>query len=149
VRVLVTGGVAGFVGGKVAVALATRQLDRRLVEFDNVCRPGSELYLARLRQANIRFGGGRHWGVIEPSVALKRSLVEARALASFSPSKVMPRFLSYTKSRLPSAQWLARASLRMGITWRAVRRSDAPPSGGARPAGGCVTVVLGPSQGRP
>jgi CDP-paratose 2-epimerase len=53
-RVLVTGG-AGFVGGNVSVALAERHSEWEIVAFDNLRRRGSELQLARLRQAGVQF----------------------------------------------------------------------------------------------
>jgi CDP-paratose 2-epimerase len=56
-RVLVTGG-AGFVGANLAVALAERHPDWRLVAFDNLRRRGSELNLPRLRAAGVEFVHG-------------------------------------------------------------------------------------------
>jgi len=53
-RVLITGG-AGFIGSNVAVGLAARRPDWTLVALDNLRRRGSELNLARLRQANVEF----------------------------------------------------------------------------------------------
>lgn len=53
-RVLVTGG-AGFVGANLAVSLATRHPDWELVALDNLYRRGSELNLARLREAGVVF----------------------------------------------------------------------------------------------
>ena len=52
-RVLVTGG-AGFVGGNLCVALATRHPDWEVVAFDNLHRRGSEL------NAAAAAGRGRH-----------------------------------------------------------------------------------------
>jgi CDP-paratose 2-epimerase len=57
VRLLVTGG-AGFVGANVAVALAGRHPDWQVVALDNLRRRGSELNLARLRQAGVEFVHG-------------------------------------------------------------------------------------------
>ena len=51
-RVLVTGG-AGFVGANVAVALTERHPNWEIVTFDNLRRRGSELNLARLREAGL------------------------------------------------------------------------------------------------
>jgi CDP-paratose 2-epimerase len=56
-RVLVTGG-AGFVGASLAVVLAVRHPDWRLVAFDNLRRRGSELNLPRLRAAGVEFVHG-------------------------------------------------------------------------------------------
>jgi CDP-paratose 2-epimerase len=55
--ILVTGG-AGFVGANVAVALAERLPDRRVLAFDNLSRRGSELNLPRLRAAGVEFVHG-------------------------------------------------------------------------------------------
>ena len=56
-RVLVTGG-AGFVGASLAVALKQRHPDQEIIALDNLRRRGSELNLARLKQANVRFAHG-------------------------------------------------------------------------------------------
>jgi CDP-paratose 2-epimerase len=56
-RVLVTGG-AGFVGANLAIALAEHHRDWEVVAFDNLMRRGSELNLARLRAAGVRFEHG-------------------------------------------------------------------------------------------
>jgi CDP-paratose 2-epimerase len=56
-RVLVTGG-AGFVGANLALALALSHPDWELVALDNLRRRGSELNLARLREAGVRFMHG-------------------------------------------------------------------------------------------
>jgi CDP-paratose 2-epimerase len=55
--VLVTGG-AGFVGANLAVALAQRHPAWRVIAFDNLKRRGSELNLARLREAGVAFVHG-------------------------------------------------------------------------------------------
>jgi CDP-paratose 2-epimerase len=54
VRVLITGG-AGFVGSTLALTLAERHPDWRLVACDNLYRRGSELNLPRLRTAGVEF----------------------------------------------------------------------------------------------
>jgi len=56
-RVLITGG-AGFIGSNVAVGLANRRPDWTLVALDNLRRRGSELNLARLREASVEFVHG-------------------------------------------------------------------------------------------
>lgn len=55
-RVLITGG-AGFVGSNLAIALA-EQNSCSVTAFDNLRRRGSELALARLRAAGVRFEHG-------------------------------------------------------------------------------------------
>jgi CDP-paratose 2-epimerase len=57
VRVLITGG-AGFVGGNLAVELASRHPDWNVVAFDNLHRRGSELNLPRLHAAGVQFTQG-------------------------------------------------------------------------------------------
>src|SRR4051794_40402777 len=54
-RLLITGG-AGFVGGNLAVALASRDWD--VVALDSLHRRGSELNLPRLKEAGVRFVHG-------------------------------------------------------------------------------------------
>jgi CDP-paratose 2-epimerase len=56
-RILITGG-AGFVGANLGVALAARHPDWELVALDNLMRRGSELNLARLREAGVEFVHG-------------------------------------------------------------------------------------------
>jgi CDP-paratose 2-epimerase len=56
-RVLITGG-AGFVGANLGVSLASRHPDWEVVALDNLMRRGSELNLARLRDAGIEFVHG-------------------------------------------------------------------------------------------
>jgi CDP-paratose 2-epimerase len=55
--ILITGG-AGFVGASLAVWLAKRRPDARVVAFDNLARRGSELNLPRLREAGVQFVHG-------------------------------------------------------------------------------------------
>jgi CDP-paratose 2-epimerase len=55
--ILITGG-AGFVGANVAVALAERLPDTRVIALDNLSRRGSELNLPRLRAAGVEFVHG-------------------------------------------------------------------------------------------
>ena len=56
-RVLVTGG-AGFIGASTVLGLHARHPDWELVAFDNLRRRGSELNLARLREAGVSFMHG-------------------------------------------------------------------------------------------
>jgi CDP-paratose 2-epimerase len=56
-RVLITGG-AGFVGGNLAVGLATRHPDYKVLALDNLKRRGSELNLPRLREVGVDFHHG-------------------------------------------------------------------------------------------
>jgi len=54
---LITGG-SGFVGSFLAIALRQSGLCRKVTAFDNLRRRGSELNLARLRQAGVEFVHG-------------------------------------------------------------------------------------------
>jgi CDP-paratose 2-epimerase len=56
-QVLITGG-AGFIGANLAVELAVRHPEWRISALDNLHRRGSELNLARLRDAGIAFVHG-------------------------------------------------------------------------------------------
>jgi CDP-paratose 2-epimerase len=56
-RILVTGG-AGFAGASLCLAIADRHPGGEVVAFDNLRRRGSELNLARLRAAGVRFVHG-------------------------------------------------------------------------------------------
>jgi CDP-paratose 2-epimerase len=56
-KILVTGG-AGFVGSNLSISLAARHPDWGLVALDNLRRRGSELNLARLRDAGVEFVHG-------------------------------------------------------------------------------------------
>jgi CDP-paratose 2-epimerase len=56
-RILVTGG-AGFVGSSVALALKNAHPQTKVTAFDNLHRRGSELNLARLREAGVAFVHG-------------------------------------------------------------------------------------------
>lgn len=81
-RVLVTGG-AGFVGSNLAVTLAGRHPDWELVAFDNLRRRGSELTLARLRDAGVTFV---HGDVREPADLEAAGRADAILECSAEPS---------------------------------------------------------------
>ncbi len=81
-RVLVTGG-AGFVGGNLVVALAERHPDWEIVALDNLMRRGSELNLARLREAGVEFV---HGDVREPADLAAAGPFDAMVECSAEPS---------------------------------------------------------------
>jgi CDP-paratose 2-epimerase len=81
-RVLITGG-AGFVGGNLAVELAGRHPDWEVVALDNLMRRGSELNLARLREARVEFA---HGDVREPADLKAVGSFDAMVECSAEPS---------------------------------------------------------------
>ena len=81
-RVLITGG-AGFVGGNLAVLLATRHTDWEIVALDNLMRRGSELNLPRLRAAGVEFV---HGDVREPADLAVGGTFDAMVECSAEPS---------------------------------------------------------------
>jgi CDP-paratose 2-epimerase len=81
-RVLITGG-AGFVGGNLAVALATRHDDWEIAALDNLMRRGSELNLPRLRETGIEF---LHGDVREPADLIAAGHFDAMVECSAEPS---------------------------------------------------------------
>ncbi|MGH2976691.1 MAG: NAD-dependent epimerase/dehydratase family protein, partial [Solirubrobacterales bacterium] len=81
-RLLITGG-AGFVGSNLAVSLATRHPEWRIVALDNLYRRGSELNLPRLEEAGVEFVKG---DVREPADLLAIEGVSALIECSAEPS---------------------------------------------------------------
>jgi CDP-paratose 2-epimerase len=81
-RLLITGG-AGFVGANVACGLAARHPDWELAALDNLHRRGSELNLARLREAGVKFV---HGDVREPEDLLGIGELDALLECSAEPS---------------------------------------------------------------
>jgi len=81
-RILVTGG-AGVVGGNVAIALKQRNPGAEVVAFDNLSRRGSELNLARLRDAGVTF---LHGDVRDKADILGLDRIDALVECSAEPS---------------------------------------------------------------
>jgi CDP-paratose 2-epimerase len=86
-RVLITGG-AGFVGANLAVALADRHPEWRIVALDNLRRRGAELNLPRLRRAGVEFV---HGDVREPSDLAAVGPIDALVECSAEPSVLAER----------------------------------------------------------
>ena len=81
-RLLITGG-AGFVGSNLAVSLASRHPDWKIVALDNLYRRGSELNLPRLEQAGVEFVRG---DVREPEDLARLPRISALIECSAEPS---------------------------------------------------------------
>jgi CDP-paratose 2-epimerase len=81
-RILITGG-AGFVGGNIGIALASRHPDWDLVAFDNLHRRGSELNLPRLQEAGVQFVTG---DVRNPDELAQVAPIDALIECSAEPS---------------------------------------------------------------
>lgn len=81
-RILITGG-AGFIGGNVAVALASGHPGWEIVSLDNLNRRGSELNLPRLREAGVRFV---HGDVRQPGDLLSVGEIDTLVECSAEPS---------------------------------------------------------------
>jgi CDP-paratose 2-epimerase len=80
--VLVTGG-AGFIGASLSLELAARHPAWEITAFDNLHRRGSELNLARLREAGVRFV---HGDVREPGDLRAAGPFDALVECSAEPS---------------------------------------------------------------
>jgi CDP-paratose 2-epimerase len=80
--VLITGG-AGFIGSSLALELAARHSDWRLVALDSLHRRGSELNLPRLREGGVRFV---HGDVREPDDLRAAGPFDALVECSAEPS---------------------------------------------------------------
>jgi CDP-paratose 2-epimerase len=85
--VLITGG-AGFVGANLGIAFAGRHPDWRIVAVDNLHRPGSELNLERLEEADIEFVRADvrdtdALAALDPPDAIVECSAEPSALAGF------------------------------------------------------------------
>jgi CDP-paratose 2-epimerase len=81
-RILVTGG-AGFIGASTALGLTVRHPDWEIVALDNLRRRGSELNLARLREAGVSFS---HGDVRELEDLLAVGRIDALVECSAEPS---------------------------------------------------------------
>jgi CDP-paratose 2-epimerase len=81
-RILVTGG-AGFVGGTLSIELARRHPEWRIVAFDNLRRPGSELNVPRLKDAGVELVRG---DVREPADLQAIAPIDALVECSAEPS---------------------------------------------------------------
>jgi CDP-paratose 2-epimerase len=92
-QVLITGG-AGFVGSALGLGLAIRYPDWKITALDNLKRRGSELNLARLKQAGIEFIHGdvrnsEDLDLLQPDLILECS-AEPSVLAGYtSPGYVL------------------------------------------------------------
>ncbi len=94
-NVLITGG-SGFVGSSLALGLAERYSDWKIIALDNLKRRGSELNLPRLKQAGIEFVHGDvrkkedlDVTVLKPDLIIECS-AEPSVLAGYnSPSYVL------------------------------------------------------------
>jgi CDP-paratose 2-epimerase len=80
--VLITGG-AGFIGASLAIGLAGRHADWRVVALDNLRRRGAELNLPRLREAGVEF---LHGDVREQRDLLDVGEIDALVECSAEPS---------------------------------------------------------------
>jgi CDP-paratose 2-epimerase len=81
-RVLVTGG-AGFIGASLAIGLAARRPEWKLLALDNLRRRGSELNLRRLRESEVGF---LHGDVRELEDLLEVGAIDAIVECSAEPS---------------------------------------------------------------
>jgi CDP-paratose 2-epimerase len=96
-RVLVTGG-AGFVGGNLSVALASRHPGWEVIALDNLWRRGSELNVPRLEAAGVAFVRG---DVRNPDDLHALEKIDALVECSAEPSVLAgvegdPRYMVHT-----------------------------------------------------
>jgi len=90
------------------------QLLATLREAHRVLRPHGRFLIL---QPNIRYAYKEYWDFFDHHIALSHgSMIEALALAGFTPFEVRPRFLPYsTKSALPQWPILVRIYLRVRL----------------------------------
>lgn len=89
-RIVITGG-AGFLGSTLAVRLRAAMPDAEVLAFDNLRRRGSELILARLRDAGVPFLHGdvrcrEDLGVLPPADVFLECSAEPSVLSGYSHS---------------------------------------------------------------
>ena len=143
-RVLITGG-AGFIGSSIAVALAERHPDWRIVAADNLFRRGSELNLPRLKEAGAAFVHAdvrerddlRRVGEID---ALIESSAEPSVLAGgevIVPVNLLGAYNCFEAARAHGAQVIFLSSSRVypfaAVEGLAYVETDTPLRAGRRP----------------
>ena len=132
-RILVTGG-AGFVGANLCLALAAQGAE--VVAFDSLKRRGSELNLARLREAGVTFvhGDVRERGDLlglEPVQAIVECSAEPSVLAGMGSGRRLRRADEPARrAQLPRAGAARRRAVRVPLHQPRV-------SGGAAEASWC------------
>lgn len=94
-----------------------RELDILFGEVSKLLKPGGRFIVVG---PNIKYAYKEYWDFYDHYLPLSdESLVEGLFLAGFRPERVVPRFLPYTmQGRLPTADFLIRAYLRMPFFWR-------------------------------
>jgi SAM-dependent methyltransferase len=93
------------------------QLDLLFAEVMKLLKPGGQFIVVG---PNVRYAYREYWDFYDHYLPLSdQSLVEGLFLAGFQPEKVVPRFLPYTmQGRLPTADFLIKAYLKMPFVWR-------------------------------